>query len=73
MKVSKFSDSQIASILKQAESGVPVPALCREHGISSATFYKWRSKYAGLVLILLLDAALLGGITYYALLSFYSL
>ena len=46
MKVSKFSDSQIASILKQAESGVPVPALCREHGISSATFYKWRSKYA---------------------------
>ena len=37
MKVSKFSDSQIASILKQAESGVPVPALCREHGISSAT------------------------------------
>lgn len=48
MKVSKFSDSQIASILKQAESGVPVPALCREHGISSATFYKWRSKYAGM-------------------------
>ena len=48
MKVSKFSDSQIANILKQAESGVPVPALCREHGISSATFYKWRSKYAGM-------------------------
>ena len=48
MKVSKFSDSQIASILTQAESGVPVPALRREHGISSATFYNWRSKYAGL-------------------------
>ena len=38
MKVSKFSDSQIASILYHVVSGVPVPALCREHGISSATF-----------------------------------
>ena len=35
-------------VLKQAESGVPVPQLCREHGISSATFYKWRSKYGGM-------------------------
>lgn len=40
MKKSKFSDSQILSILKQADSGTPVPQLCREHGISSATFYK---------------------------------
>lgn len=48
MKKSKFSDSQILSILKQAEGGTPVPALCREHGISSATFYKWRAKFGGM-------------------------
>ena len=36
------------AILKQAESGTPVPALCREHGMSSATFYKWRAKYGGM-------------------------
>lgn len=42
MKVSRYSDSQILAILKQAEAGAPVPALCREHGMSSATFYKWR-------------------------------
>ncbi|MGY0474239.1 transposase [Klebsiella pneumoniae subsp. pneumoniae] len=41
MKTSRFSDAQIIAILKQAESGSPVPELCREHGISSATFYKW--------------------------------
>lgn len=44
----KYSDSQIMNILKQAEQGVPVPQLCREHGISSASFYKWRSKYGGM-------------------------
>ena len=48
MKTSRYSGSQILSILKQAESGVPVPELCREHGVSSATFYKWRSKYGGM-------------------------
>jgi putative transposase len=48
MKKSRFSDSQIIGILKQAESGIPVPQLCREHGMSSATFYKWRSKYGGM-------------------------
>ena len=48
MKKSKYSDSQILSILKQAESGIPVPELCREHGMSSASFYKWRSKYGGM-------------------------
>jgi len=48
MKRSKFSDSQIMSILKQAEGGTPVPELCREHGISNATFYKWRAKYGGM-------------------------
>jgi putative transposase len=48
MKASRFSDSQILAILKQAENGSPVPELCREHNISSATFYKWRSKYGGM-------------------------
>ena len=48
MKKSKYSDSQIMVILKQAGSGMPVPQLCREHGMSSATFYKWRSKYGGM-------------------------
>ena len=48
MKTSRFSDSQIMAVLKQAEAGSPVPELCREHGISSATFYKWRSKFGGM-------------------------
>jgi putative transposase len=48
MKTSRFSDSQILAILKQAESGTPVPDLCREHGISNATFYKWRAKFGGM-------------------------
>ena len=48
MKKSKYSDAQILSILKQAESGVPVADLCREHGMSSASFYKWRAKYGGM-------------------------
>ena len=48
MKKSRFSDSQILSVLKQAENGIPVPELCREHGISSATFYKWRAKFGGM-------------------------
>ena len=48
MKKSRFSDSQILAILKQAEHGVPVPELCREHGMSSASFYKWRAKYGGM-------------------------
>jgi putative transposase len=48
MKKSRFTDSQIIAILKQAEAGTPAPALCREHGISSATFYKWRAKFGGM-------------------------
>ncbi|MFQ3198598.1 MAG: putative transposase [Paraglaciecola sp.] len=48
MKTSRFSDSQIMAILKQGEAGVPVPELCRDHGMSSATFYKWRAKYGGM-------------------------
>ena len=43
MKKSKFTNSQILSILKQAESGTPVPEIYRGHVISSATFYKWRA------------------------------
>lgn len=48
MKKSRFSDSQIIAILKQAEAATPAPELCREHGISSATFYKWRAKFGGM-------------------------
>jgi len=48
MKTSRFTDSQIIAILKQAEAGSPVPELCRKHGISKATFYKWRSKFGGM-------------------------
>jgi putative transposase len=54
MKTSKFSDSQIMAILKQGESGVPVSKLCREHGMSSASYYKWRTKFGGM------DASLIG-------------
>lgn len=48
MKKSKFSDSQIIEALKRVEAGLSVPELCRELGISTATFYKWRAKYGGL-------------------------
>ena len=48
MKTGRLSDAQIMGILKQAESGVPVSELCREHGMSSASFYKWRAKYGGM-------------------------
>ena len=48
MKKSRYTDNQILSILKQNEAGAAVPELCREHGMSNATFYKWRSKYGGM-------------------------
>lgn len=48
MKKSRFTDAQIMAILKQGESGVPVSDLCREHGMSSAAYYNWRSKYGGM-------------------------
>ncbi len=48
MKKKKYSDAQIMGILKQAESGVPVSELCREHGMSNARFYKWRAKFGGM-------------------------
>lgn len=48
MKTSRYTDSQIIAILKQAEAGSPIPELCREHGMSTATFYKWRAKFGGM-------------------------
>lgn len=48
MKKSKFTDSQVMDALKRVELGLAVSELCREIGISSATFYKWRSKYGGM-------------------------
>ena len=48
MKRSRFSEEQIIAILKQQESGVPTSDVCREHGISSATFYKWKAKFGGM-------------------------
>ena len=48
MKKSRFTDTQIMAVLKQAEAGTPVLDLCREHGISNATFYKWRAKFGGM-------------------------
>jgi putative transposase len=48
MKTSRFTDSKIISILKENEDGLTVPDLCRKHGMSSASFYKWRSKFGGM-------------------------
>ena len=48
MKKSRFTDSQIIDALKRAEAGLTVPELCRELGISSAMFYKWRAKFGGI-------------------------
>ncbi len=48
MKKSKFSESQIVSILKEVESGMKVDDVCRKHGISTATYYSWKSKYGGM-------------------------
>ncbi|MCB0322001.1 MAG: transposase [Bdellovibrionales bacterium] len=48
MRKRRFKEEQIVSILKEAESGVPVKDLCRKHGVSDATFYTWRKKYGGM-------------------------
>ncbi len=48
MKKSRYTDSQILAILKQNEGGATAASLCREHGMSEAAFYKWRSKFGGM-------------------------
>jgi putative transposase len=48
MKRSKYSESQIVNILKEAENGIPLEDLIRQHGFSKATFYKWKAKYSGM-------------------------
>ena len=48
MKRSRFSEEQITAVLKEQEAGMPTAEVCRRHGISSATFYKWKSMFGGL-------------------------
>ena len=48
MRKSKFTESQIMAILGEGEAGLPVAEVCRKHGISNATYYQWKSKYAGM-------------------------
>ena len=48
MKRSRFSEEQIIGILKEHQAGLGAKELCRKHGVSDATFYKWRSKYGGM-------------------------
>lgn len=49
MKKKNFTEAQIVAIINQQEAGLPVKEICREHGISGATFYNWKAKYGGLI------------------------
>ena len=59
MKKSRYTEAQIIAILRQGEGGVPVAERCREHGMSNASFYKWRAKYGGMDADLSMQADLL--------------
>ena len=48
MKKTRFTETQIVAILKESDAGIKVEALCRKHGISSATYYNWKKKYGGM-------------------------
>lgn len=55
MKKTRFTEAQIMGVLRRMEGGVPAAELCREHGMSSATLYKWRAKYGGMDASLITD------------------
>ena len=55
MRKSRFTDASVMSILRQAEGGMAVEELCREHQISNATFFKWRAKFGGMDVSMMAD------------------